>query len=516
MKPKLLARFTGADTALYTDVGRREGYAVVSTGKAGVLLYGPYMDLEPGYYLVEVYGHAEDLNEDDAIADVCIETGQKILNKQRLQSTVEGRNGLLAAMTFTIDTGCKDLEVRISIGEMVEVKVELIEIKQHLSQNIIADDIVEQETIVNYCGSDPAIFTEVGIRNGGHMESSGQYGYLIYGPYLSLPKGRYLVTLYGKSELSQENSQLADVEVCANAGALVFAEGEIYGSKNKSEEILLSLNFLLDKPHQRIEIRVRTASDSFFLISKIEISTVADSVALTLASLTNVNTNADIAITHFRKLYAREKKIELIDKMALAFIVKDEMPVVLEMLESVYNAIGFVSFVDTGSSDDSVKNIKRFLFDKSIKYSSERIILDDFDFSTIRNKSIEMIPRSFEWVLVLDCDEVILAEDIACINILLKNGDHDAWELPRYNYKRAGFHSKTVEYPDYQGRLFKNNGIIQYSGKVHEKISGYTSIGRASNIKSCTLHIHHIKRLFAYKYSVMAERSEFYNTLSNG
>lgn len=48
MKPQLVARFMGSNAALYTEVGQREGHALISTGQAGQSLYGAYMALKPG------------------------------------------------------------------------------------------------------------------------------------------------------------------------------------------------------------------------------------------------------------------------------------------------------------------------------------------------------------------------------------------------------------------------------------------------------------------------------------
>ena len=129
MKAQLIARFFGSDTALCTEVGQREGQVLVSTGQAGYLLYGPYMTLEPGHYLIELYGSANAASVADAFADVCVETGQRILTQQRLQATADGRqDGLLAPMTFTVGAGCQDMEVRVHVGPDNNIYVGLVEI----------------------------------------------------------------------------------------------------------------------------------------------------------------------------------------------------------------------------------------------------------------------------------------------------------------------------------------------------------------------------------------------------
>jgi hypothetical protein len=51
-----------------------------------------------------------------------------------------------------------------------------------------------------FYGSDTALCTEVGHREGQVLVSSEQAGYLLYGPYMTLEPGRYRVVLTGESE----------------------------------------------------------------------------------------------------------------------------------------------------------------------------------------------------------------------------------------------------------------------------------------------------------------------------
>ncbi|MHB1656195.1 MAG: glycosyltransferase [Burkholderiales bacterium] len=370
---------------------------------------------------------------------------------------------------------------------------------------------------LRFWGSDNRLGTQVGKRMGYCMASTGQAGYLIYGPYLELASGYYIMKIFGHSECFQANIQLADVEICTDGGAIVFSEGEIYSNESQCEGVLSSLCFYLEKPYQRIEIRVRVNNEAVLYIRKLEVfvdNKMEGKLPTTMSKIRGDDVDSVHYLDILKKKFLKEKDFNLSEKMALAFIVKDEMPVVLHMLESIYNAVGFVSFVDTGSTDDSVENIKKFLSNKFVPYAFTKIVMDDFSFAEVRNNSIKMIPEKFEWILVLDCDEVMFDEDISYIKQLLRENSYDCWELPRYNWKNVNFGSRTIDYPDYQGRLFKNNGMIKYSGKVHEKLSNYSSKGCASDLETYVPHIHHIKMLFSYKYSVMTRRSEFYNQIA--
>ncbi|MEB8536637.1 hypothetical protein OW565_10635 [Acidithiobacillus ferriphilus] len=126
MKPQFVARFLGSDAALCTEIGQRKGHALVSTGQAGHLLYGPYMALEPGHYRVDLYGSAASVS--DAFVDVCMETGQRILAEQELQATMDGQEGLLVALSFAVEAECQDMEVRVRVGRHHKIQLGLMEI----------------------------------------------------------------------------------------------------------------------------------------------------------------------------------------------------------------------------------------------------------------------------------------------------------------------------------------------------------------------------------------------------
>ena len=72
----------------------------------------------------------------------------------------------------------------------------------------------------------------------------------------------------------------------------------------------------------------------------------------------------------------------------------------------------------------------------------------------------------------------------------------------RWNVNEKGW----VNFPDFQGRIFKNKTDIKWSGKVHERIIGaenYTSL--PTDEIYCIKHIKDIKR--------QERQNEYYDTL---
>lgn len=120
-----------------------------------------------------------------------------------------------------------------------------------------------------YWGSDPRLFTAVGERIGTALWSTGKQGYLLYGPYLSLPPGRYVATLTGKIGVAGVNGAVADV--CINGGKEILAQYVLYGAWSDGEQTLAQLEFALTRPAQQLEVRVQVQEMSDLAIHLLEI-----------------------------------------------------------------------------------------------------------------------------------------------------------------------------------------------------------------------------------------------------
>jgi glycosyltransferase involved in cell wall biosynthesis len=95
---------------------------------------------------------------------------------------------------------------------------------------------------------------------------------------------------------------------------------------------------------------------------------------------------------------------------------------------------------------------------------------------------------SGDWIFQLDADEDLESTLIQNLHtILAENPEIDMFWLPRINVvngvtpddiQKWGWNISEqgwVNYPDVQGRLFRNKQSIFWAGKVHEKIQGYES-----------------------------------------
>jgi glycosyltransferase involved in cell wall biosynthesis len=95
---------------------------------------------------------------------------------------------------------------------------------------------------------------------------------------------------------------------------------------------------------------------------------------------------------------------------------------------------------------------------------------------------------SGDWIFQLDADEDLESTLIQNLHTILEeNPEIDMFWLPRINIvngvtpddiQKWGWNISEqgwVNYPDVQGRLYRNKQSIFWAGKVHEKIQGYES-----------------------------------------
>lgn len=120
---QLPLRLPANHARFHTVIGQRSLRGMTTTGKAGVLLYGPYMPAAPGAYeVVFDIRSSSEINE-VIILDVVAEKGNQILGK------TEWRVGCQqpAKITFEVpEQGVTDLECRVKVSKNADCSVEAI------------------------------------------------------------------------------------------------------------------------------------------------------------------------------------------------------------------------------------------------------------------------------------------------------------------------------------------------------------------------------------------------------
>ena len=120
-----------------------------------------------------------------------------------------------------------------------------------------------------------------------------------------------------------------------------------------------------------------------------------------------------------------------------------------------------IIIVDMHSSDKTVDNAKKYtdkiFFSKKYPYVEP-----------VRNFSISKATK--DWILIVDADESFSDLKGYKIRNLIQNTEVDGYLFPRRAYINNNCYLKHgYFYPDYQLRLFKNNGKFKYSESVHRQ-----------------------------------------------
>ena len=271
----LVARYWGSDDRLGSTGGKREGRARVSTGEAGYLLYGPYLTLKPGAYVAELRGKIGAIGAAGAFADVCINGGKTILAEQRLGDAQPEAN-VLARLPFVLKKTGNGLEVRVAVDEHSDVSVEEIVIRRAGAVRVQEDTRVikvkaatDEVQSFKYWATHPKINSEAGVAVGRGIYSTATAGYLIFGPYLSLPAGTYQARIRG-GLYAKKMSDEAFIDVCYNSSSIVLKKTRMIADKH-DETLLGQIVFNLETYASDVEIRLYVNADDDVRVDMLEI-----------------------------------------------------------------------------------------------------------------------------------------------------------------------------------------------------------------------------------------------------
>jgi FkbH-like protein len=125
---------------------------------------------------------------------------------------------------------------------------------------------VESETFRRrFAPKDGKIRSSIGYMKGNALISDGTQGFLMFGPYIALPKGRYQASIGGKFSCTSDH---AWIDVCANAGSAAVQFKKI-DQQASSEPIVIA--FELTEDARELEIRLHVGTDDQAEIEFLEI-----------------------------------------------------------------------------------------------------------------------------------------------------------------------------------------------------------------------------------------------------
>lgn len=185
----------------------------------------------------------------------------------------------------------------------------------------------------------------------------------------------------------------------------------------------------------------------------------------------------------------KKKPIFPLDLTLMTLTHDDAASYISHMLRSVKGIAKEYVFVDTGEKHLCEPLIKRDIPTAKIYYHPFT------NFGELANIGISHCTS--KWILTLDTDEWLDPEEKYLIPPLLEQTTYDMFSFPRKHWKNLQRDASNggwwaCAFPDYQARLFLNNGKIKYVGKVH--------CGRVGAVNRCNLenglHIYHFSFVF--------------------
>jgi glycosyltransferase involved in cell wall biosynthesis len=146
--------------------------------------------------------------------------------------------------------------------------------------------------------------------------------------------------------------------------------------------------------------------------------------------------------------------------ISVCLIVRDEERFLDNCLQSVKDIAHEIIIIDTGSQDNTVNIAKKY---------TEKIYFHPWtdSFSEARNHYFEH--ATGDWIFQIDADEELLKEDIPVLLKAVQNSDIDAIMVQLISIYKQGENETRHNIE----RIFRNNGIIHYEGRIHERLEGF-------------------------------------------
>jgi tetratricopeptide (TPR) repeat protein len=174
--------------------------------------------------------------------------------------------------------------------------------------------------------------------------------------------------------------------------------------------------------------------------------------------------------------------------LSLCMIVKDEEAMLGRCLEAVRPAVDEIVVVDTGSSDATVHIAESF---------GARVLHHPWsgDFSAARNASFDA--ATGDWVMYLDADEVLVADDVQRLRALTGRTWREAFYLVETNHTGDLEDGTAITHDAL--RVFRNRPEYRFEGRIHEQIAHRLPAYLPERLERTTVRVEHYGYLGAVR-----------------
>jgi len=175
-------------------------------------------------------------------------------------------------------------------------------------------------------------------------------------------------------------------------------------------------------------------------------------------------------------------------KLSLCMIVKDEEEMLPRCLAAVAPAVDEIVIVDTGSTDRTIEIAREYHANVI-----ERAWTGSF--SEARNASFEA--ATGDWIIYLDADEVLVADDVKRLRDLTGRTWREAFYLVETSF--TGELGDGAAITNSALRVFRNRPHYRFEGRLHEQIAHNLPLYAAGRIEQSSVRIDHYGYLGAVR-----------------
>jgi glycosyltransferase involved in cell wall biosynthesis/Tfp pilus assembly protein PilF len=174
--------------------------------------------------------------------------------------------------------------------------------------------------------------------------------------------------------------------------------------------------------------------------------------------------------------------------LSLCMIVRDEEEMLPRCLAAVAPAVDEIIIVDTGSTDRTVEIAREF---------GATVIEKEWtgSFSDARNVSFDA--ATSDWIIYLDADEVLVADDVKRLKALTGKTWREAFYLVETSY--TGELGDGGSITNSAMRVFRNRPHYRFEGRLHEQIAHRVPTYAAGRLEQSTVRIDHYGYLGAVR-----------------
>jgi hypothetical protein len=209
--------------------------------------------------------------------------------------------------------------------------------------------------------------------------------------------------------------------------------------------------------------------------------------------------------------------------LTFAITVCNEKQEVIKLISTlVHNKFPIVVLWDMNSDIEVWNQLAKL----KLMFPQISLYARPFDNDFAEHKNYLNSKCNTEWILQLDADELLTDSLLDWLEnkLCLYDDRYKLFFIPRMNivkgitpeyvesqgWKYQNQREDWVQWPDYQGRLYRNLPEIKWAGKVHERIAGIKlseAIGFDQNIDKCLIHV---KSFYKQK-----SQNELYSKIGN-